>query len=300
MTSLILSLDLSLRRRQALPAAFYVLILTVNQKERKFTETVWQYYKKHGRHDLPWRVRSHLKPYNILVSELMLQQTQVDRVVPKYRAFIQRWGSARALASAPLGEVLRTWQGLGYNRRAKYLHAATKAVTEERNGRFPRALAELRTLPGVGPYTAGAVMAFAHNKPAVLIETNIRSAYIHHFFKDVGAVSDKELIQLIEHTVDVENPREWYWALMDYGSHLKRVEGNNITQSSGYRKQSRFEGSDRQIRGFILRELSNGPVTEKTLQKNLPKEKGRLALQLERLVREGLIEKQRRWYRLPG
>ena len=152
----------------------------MNKKEREFVARVWEYYKAHGRHDLPWRKTTD--PYKILVSELMLQQTQVDRVLLKYKAFLKLFPTARRLAAAPLGDVLRAWQGLGYNRRAKFLHQAAQYVTNELKGRWPKDEAGLLALPGVGPYTARAVLAFAYNEPVVLIETNVRQVFLHHLF----------------------------------------------------------------------------------------------------------------------
>ena len=168
--------------------------------------------------DMPWR--QDTRPYYVLVSELMLQQTQVDRVIPKFEAFIKRFPSEKELAKAPLAEVLKQWQGLGYNRRAKFLHEAAKQIVEL--GEFPHDEAGLLALPGVGKNTAGAIRAYAYNQPAVFIETNVRAVYIHHFFADSDTVDDKDIRELLEETVDREYPRDFYWALMDYGTRLKK------------------------------------------------------------------------------
>lgn len=201
---------------------------------------VLSHYKKHARNHLPWR-KTH-DPYKILVSEMMLQQTQVDRVIPKYEAFIARFPTAKKLASATLAEVLLLWQGLGYNRRAKYLWEAAKQWGET----------ELEELPGVGPYTANAVRVFAYNEPRVLIETNIRAVYIHFLFPNRALVRDSELLPHIRVPKGVE-PREWYAALMDYGSYLKKTVPNPSRKSRHHVRQKKFVGSDRQIRGAILR-----------------------------------------------
>ena len=233
---------------------------------REFQDTVWEYYCEHGRHDLPWRQSlsdGRFDPYRILVSELMLQQTQVQRVMPKYAAFLQQFPTVHQLAQAELGAVLRAWSGLGYNRRAKYLHEAARVISRQTD--FPRTQVALTSLPGVGVNTAGAILAYAYNKPVVFIETNIRTVYIHHFFQDQQGIADSAVREVLHQTVDTEHPREWYWALMDYGSHLKREVGNLNMLSNTYAKQSKFEGSRRQIRGKILRVLGKQSLTQTEL-----------------------------------
>ncbi len=221
---------------------------------QKFQNFIQRWYITYGRHELPWRKTSD--PYHILVSELMLQQTQVERVIPKYLAFIARFPTTKVLAAVPLSEVLILWQGLGYNRRAKYLHQCAKAVEEKHNGQFPQTEAELIELPGIGPYTASAVCAFAYSQPVVLIETNVRTVFLYHFFASQSEVADKEVLKLVAESVDIEHPREWYWALMDYGSYLKKILPNPSRKSKQYSKQSKFSGSLRQVRGEIIRLLS--------------------------------------------
>lgn len=270
----------------------------MTKKTRAFTNTVWKYYQAHGRHDLPWRKTGD--PYKILVSEIMLQQTQVDRVLPKYKAFLKEFPSVRALARAPLSLVLKAWQGLGYNRRAKMLHETAKEVVTEHNGTFPNVYTELIHLPGIGPYTASAILAFAFNQPVSMIETNIRTAYLHHFFKDETDVTDKELVRYIALTLDAKRPREWYWALMDYGAHLKKEHGNPNSRSKHYTKQSKFDGSDRQIRGATIRFLTRKNMTRKELVESLKQyEDIRIDTQLERLKCEGMLIKKGRSFSLP-
>jgi A/G-specific adenine glycosylase len=282
----------------------------MTREERVFVKTVWKYYKLHGRHDHPWRNVSKTLPlsmraYRIMVSEVMLQQTQVDRVVFKYKSFLKRFPSPKILAEAPLGEVLREWQGLGYNRRAKMLHETAKIITHSFRGLTPKSYEELRKLPGIGHYTAGAVMAFAYNEAVPIIETNIRTAYIHHFFADDVDVTDAELFTYIDRTLDRKNPKDWYYALMDYGMFLKKTEGNLNNRSKHYTKQSAFKNSDRQIRGAILKLLSeNLPAgrqdyTRAQLFKKLPFEKDRIDVQLLKLKEEGLIQKKGSVYQLP-
>lgn len=230
----------------------------------QFTDIVWEYYHQNSR-ILPWRVPEKdgtFDPYKILVSEMMLQQTQVPRVIPKYKAFLKTFPTVESLADAPLQAVLQAWQGLGYNRRAKFLReAAVKLV----NVSFPDTIESLILLPGVGKNTAAALLVYAYNQPNVFIETNIRTVYIHHFFNDADQVSDKEILPIVESTLDIENPREWYWALMDYGTYIKSQGLNPSRLSRHYVKQSQFEGSVRQMRGEIIRLLADGPKTYKEL-----------------------------------
>lgn len=230
---------------------------------RSFRNLVWKHYTEHGRHDLPWR-KTH-DPYRILVSEVMLQQTQVERVIPYYRNFLRQFPTARALGNAPLSAVLRAWQGLGYNRRAKMLHEAAKVVVQDHAGRVPSERGSLLTLPGIGPYTAGAIAAFAGNTDGIFIETNIRTAITHHFFREKTVVSDAEVLAVLASVYPAGRAREWYAALMDYGSHLKRTGVRINTRAKGYTKQSTFEGSLRQVRGAILRALSTGSKTKRAL-----------------------------------
>ena len=261
-----------------------------------FIETVWDYYAKHGRHDLPWRIPEadgSFNPYKIVVSELMLQQTQVARVIPKYAAFLARFPSARALAEAELGDVLRAWQGLGYNRRAKFLWQAAQRVVEW--GAFPHTVADLMRLPGVGANTAGAIAAYVFNQPAVFVETNIRSVYMYHFTRDDHIVSDDFIRDAVARTLDSEHPREFYWALMDYGTYLKTKVRNN-QQSKHYVKQSAFHGSKRQVRGQVLRLLSAQAYTSKQLAAAIPDE--RLPVVLTDLKHEGLIMQKKGTYHL--
>lgn len=268
----------------------------MNKSEKAFQKIVTDYYRTSGRHNLPWKKTKD--PYKILVSEIMLQQTQVERVLPKYTEFIKKWPTAKRLAAAPLSEVLKVWQGLGYNRRAKLLHECVKTIVGEYGSTWPREYEELKKLPGIGPYTAGAVMAFAFNKAAPIIETNIRTAYLHHFFVSKTDVSESDLMKLIKKTLDHDNPREWYYALMDYGSHLKKTVGNLNKQAKSYQTQSTFKGSDREIRGAIIRALSEKGRTLQSLQK-LGFKKERLVAQLTSLEKEAMIKKDNRVYRLP-
>lgn len=220
---------------------------------KHFKKAVWKHYDASARAHLPWR--KNLSAYRVYVSEIMLQQTQVERVIPFFRSWMRAFPTVRALASAPQSEVLRLWKGLGYNSRAIRMRRAAETVVREFGGAFPRAYDDLLSLPGIGPYTAGAICAFAGNQPRIFIETNIRRVYLHHFFRGKQSVHDRDILALVERTVDRERPREWYWALMDYGAFLGRTIPNPNTRSRHYVRQSAFEGSDRQIRGRILEVL---------------------------------------------
>lgn len=255
-----------------------------------FQKTIWAYYKKSGRHSLPWRKTKD--PYKILVSELMLQQTQVSRVLVKYAEFLKQFPTIQALADAPLADVLRAWQGLGYNRRAKFLHLLAKEVVKKNKGGLPSTEAELLLLPGIGRATASAIMAFACNKPTVYLETNVRSVFLHYFFKDADGVSDSDLLPLIERAAQGQSAREWNWALLDYGSYIKTTFGNPNARSKHYTKQSKFEGSNRQIRGAVLRELEKGALSKTRLMAQLQFDTTKTEKVLADLQKEQLVSKR--------
>lgn len=251
-----------------------------------FQETVWEYFRTHSR-SMPWR--ENPSAYNVLVSELMLQQTQVSRVIPKFEAFMARFPDIMTLAVAPLADVLVAWNGLGYNRRAKFLHEAAKRIVAEYDHAIPDTLEQLVTLPGIGPNTAGAIVAYTHDQPVVFIETNVRTVLFHHFFNETSVkVSDKELMALAEQVLDREQPRQWYWALMDYGTHLKKTAGGRLDSSKHYKKQSPLKGSPREMRGRILKALTEGALSEMILREQVQADE-RFAPAVEDLVREGLI-----------
>lgn len=255
---------------------------------RDFQSRVYAFY--HGnRRTFPWR-ETH-DPYHILVSEMMLQQTQVERVLPRYLSFIAHFPDFFALASATPGDVVRQWQGLGYNRRAIYLHRIAERVVDCHGGFLPEDEAALRDLPGIGKATAAAIMAFAFGRPSILVETNIRRVFIHCFFPGEIGVTDARIIPLVETTLDLQNPREWYYALMDLGVFLKKKHGNANRRSAHYQRQSAFQGSDRQIRGRILDLLREYPameVDQVLLQLDADPDRSRaLLMQLEN---EGFLE----------
>jgi A/G-specific adenine glycosylase len=188
----------------------------------------------------------------------MLQQTQTGRVVPYWERWMKKWPRPEDLRGASLEEVLREWSGLGYNRRARYLKECAGIITEEYGGRVPDRPEELEKLPGIGAYTAGAVSCFAWNRPAVFIETNIRAVMIHFFFEDRSEIRDAWIFPLLEKYLDPEEPRKWYWALMDYGAALKKLAPNPSRRGARYRPQSGFRGSFRELRGSLVRALVSG------------------------------------------
>jgi A/G-specific adenine glycosylase len=257
---------------------------------RGFQKMVLDYYRRCGR-DLPWR--STTDPYRILVSEFMLQQTQVDRVLPKYLEFIERFPDAAALARAPLQEVLASWSGLGYNRRAQSLKRCAEAIMTCCGGRVPAAQEALEQLPGIGPYTARAVCVFAYNQPCAVLETNIRAVYIHSFFAGQTRVPDADLLPFIEKTLYRRNPRRWYNALMDYGVMLKKACGNPARNSIRHTRQSPFKGSNREIRGAVIKSLlMHQACTAAMLSKKTGFDAEKVKAVIDQLLEEGLVRRQ--------
>ena len=258
--------------------------------KRHFRKIIDSYYRIHRR-SFPWRRTKD--PYRILVSEIMLQQTQAERVVPKYNLFLKRFPSVRTLARASLKDVLTLWQGLGYNRRALSLKKLAETVLEEYSGNIPVERDKLQNLPGIGPYTASAIRTFAWNFPEVFIETNIRSVFIHFFFAGKNNIKDDQIIPRIKETLDRKNPRRWYSALMDYGAYLKTTKPNPSRKSRHYIRQTPFNNSSRELRGKIIAALlkeGNASVSELSARLSLPA--SRILMQLRSLKRDGLIAEE--------
>jgi A/G-specific adenine glycosylase len=254
-----------------------------------FKKFIWKLYTEHKR-AFPWRHNAN--PYEVVISEVMLQQTQTYRVEPKYLAFIAALPNIKALAEADLRTVLTLWQGLGYNRRGKFLHIMAQQIQQNYNGIIPDTPELLAQLPGIGKATAGSICAFAFNKPTIFIETNIRAVFIHYFFSGRNDVHDKEIEPLVAMTVDHENPREWYYALMDYGVYLKKKLPNPSRNSKHHIIQSKFEGSDRQIRGAIIRELTKLQAIESgTLFNVIGGDRARIEYIVQQLINEQFIKK---------
>jgi A/G-specific adenine glycosylase len=255
---------------------------------RNFKKEIWNYYHAYGRHTMPWRKTKD--PYKIMISEYMLQQTQVSRVIEKYAEFLKAFPTIKSLAKASNTQVLKIWQGLGYNRRALYLKQAAESIQKKYNGKVPHTIEELIELPGIGKNTAGAISAYAFNIPAAYIETNIRRVYIHFFFKNKNNVHDTDILKLVEKTLDKKNPREWCFALMDYGKYLCKVVENPNRKSKHYIKQSKFKGSDRELRGKILRILLKAnSISKVKIFTELNEEKLRVEKVLETLVRDRFV-----------
>jgi A/G-specific adenine glycosylase len=262
----------------------------------EFREAVYANYERAGR-SFPWRQR--ISPWGVLVSEFMLQQTQTDRVVPYWERWLERWPAPADLAAAPLEETLREWSGLGYNRRGKNLKECARIITEKYGGTVPQTPEKLLPLPGIGAYTAGAVACFAYNYPSVFIETNIRAAVIHFFFQNTEEITDAELFPVLETSLDRQNPRKWYWALMDYGAALKKLISNPSRKSAHYTKQSRFEGSFRQLRGALIKSLvSQGPAAAEELVRRTGVEPERLYKALEALEKDSMVAEKGGLYRI--
>lgn len=209
--------------------------------------------------DLPWR--DTRDPYGIWLSEVMLQQTQVARVLTRWPEWLERFPTVEALAGASTSDVLAAWQGMGYNRRALALKSAAEEICRSYGGAFPRDAAALKALPGIGPATAQGIRAFAFDLPGVYLETNVRAVFLHELFPQREGVPDRELVPLVRATCPADasdprdDPRTWYFALLDYGAYLKRTIPNPSRRSSSHARQSRFEGSHRQKRAELVRVL---------------------------------------------
>ncbi len=263
-----------------------------------FRAAVYAHHRTNSR-PMPWRETAD--PYHILVSEIMLQQTQVERVRLKYTEFLEVFPDVHALAVAPLSDVLQVWQGLGYNRRAIFLKRCAEEIENSYCGQFPQSIAELQSLPGIGPYTARAVAAFAFGIAEPLIETNIRTVFIHLFFHDRDKVCDSELLPLIAATLDRDNPREWYYALMDYGVMLKQTLPNPGRRSRHHAQQSPFEGSNRQLRSRMLREIMKRPhICLDELVATFGADREAVERNLGEMQREGFLVKQGSGYSVSG
>ena len=257
----------------------------------EFRELIWQSSRTQYR-AMPWRDEPTF--YYVLVSEIMLQQTQVPRVLIKFAEFIEVFPTVETLAAAALADVLRVWSGLGYNRRAKFLLEAARYVVASGQ---PKSVKELTRLPGVGVNTAAAIMNYVYGIATPFIETNIRTVYIHHFFADRVDVSDTEILELVERTIDTEHPRQWFWALMDCGTFLKARHGARLQQNKHYRRQAPLKGSIREVRGQIVKELTRQPLSESSLRVATNAD-DRFTKALSGLLSDRLVENKNGSYRL--
>jgi A/G-specific adenine glycosylase len=267
-------------------------------KNASFAKTVWGFYRTNKR-EFPWR--SVKNPYAILVSEYMLQQTQADRVVPKYEAFLKKFPTIQKLAKAKERDVLALWSGLGYNRRALYLQRTAKQILKEYQGIVPKDPSILETFPGIGPYTARAIITFSYSLPLVFIETNIRSVFVYSFFANRKIpVSDAEIVPFITQTLPLKRSREWYYALMDYGAHLKKTKKTSNSLHTAFKKQKPFKGSLREVRGAIVKCLiaKKGGAKLQNFMSHMLFSKDRVQSALATLVQEGLVKKKGSVYSL--
>lgn len=265
-----------------------------------FKQTVWEQGRAHYR-DLPWR--DTFDPYAILLSEVMLQQTQVARVLGRWEEWLDVFPTIEALAQAPLPPVLELWQGMGYNRRALNLKRCAEEVVAKHGGEIPKDRKALLALPGIGPSTSAGVRIFAFQEPDMYLETNVRTVFIHELFSEQDEVPDKELKALVEETCPQdERVRDWYYALLDYGAHLKKTVPNPSRRSAQYKRQSKFEGSHRQKRAYLLRRIVDGECSLEGLVADIGKAEesaGRKAPSeievrdiLRELEREGFVLEQ--------
>ncbi len=252
---------------------------------------------------MPWRPpqlkvkNGKTSMYAIMVSEIMLQQTQVSRVLPKFQGWMKQFPNLKILASASRKDVLSLWQGLGYTRRAKFLHEAAQKIIKDG---LPKTIIELEDLPGIGHYTARAVATFAWNESHAFVETNIRTVYINHFFKNKETVTDAEILEVARQTLDTDQPREWMYALMDYGSYLKSQGKAHNRGARGFTRQSKFKGSVREVRGSIMRFFTQ-KETLTLRDRNELKEKfdeKRVTEALVGLTKDGLIQQQKNGYKI--
>ena len=265
------------------------------------------YFEKHGR-VFPWRETTDA--YAILLSEVMLQQTQTARVAEYYDRFLARYPAPRALANAPLRELLLLWKGLGYNRRALMLQRACRVIADEHRGKVPLNETALCALPGIGSYTARAILAFAADHPSVLIETNVRTVFLHLFFRERDRVTDREIEQVARALLPMKDSRRWHYALMDFGALLKKALPSVIRKSAHYRVQSKFEGSSRQLRAMVLHEVASKKstsiasvvraVAEKRPEASLPEGRQSIDALIRALTAEGLLSLKRGRLSIPG
>ncbi|NVM45018.1 MAG: winged helix-turn-helix transcriptional regulator [Candidatus Lokiarchaeota archaeon] len=264
---------------------------------RTFQNIIYSYFKQYGR-EFPFR--REINPYNVVISEMMLQQTQTNRVSEKFEQFIQEFPDFQSLANAPLNNVLKVWQGLGYNRRAVALKNIAEKVVNEFDGILPADVEILKSFPQIGHNTASSIVAFAFNMPTFFIEVNIRRVYIYYFFPGKNSVNDSLILPIVRKTLDRANVRKWYYALMDYGVMLKKTHPELNKRSAHYRKQSKFKGSDREIRGKILRLLiANSNLTESDILKELNINSKKLNDILNLLIKEGFIKKEKHLFSIP-
>lgn len=251
---------------------------------KAFQKKVMNWWAENER-DLPWR--RDPSPYNVLVSEIMLQQTQVSRVIPKFNEFLKEFPTIDSLANANNKSLLQVWSGLGYNRRAIWLKEAAKQIVEK--GEFPQSVEELQKLKGVGPYTSRSVLIFAFNQNLAAVDTNIRRVLIASGFAD-ESMSDKELQSIADNVLLRGKSRDWHNALMDYGSQVLTSSSTGISPTSS---QTGYDGSSRQVRGAVIRALTTSDEIDfaeiKSLLDCVVKD-SKLQSIMDGLISDGLVE----------
>jgi len=254
-----------------------------------FQNIIYDFYKNHKR---KFPFRENITPYNVLISEIMLQQTQTERVSEKFLKFIEKFPDFISLSHAPLNAILKEWKGLGYNRRAVALKKIAEIIVKDYNGELTDSKETLESFPQIGHNTASSIITFAFNKPKAFIETNVRRVYIYFFFPRKSKIYDREILPIVRLTIDKNNPREWYYALMDYGVMLKKSHPELNKKSAHYRKQEPFKGSSRQIRGELLKMLIDAKTIEiQEIQKRIKtNDSERLKKILNQLQKEGFIK----------
>ena len=231
-----------------------------NESVAAFQQHILTWYDTFKR-DLPWR--GDADPYHILVSEVMLQQTQVDRVIPKYLAFLERFPTLHSLADASTGDVIREWRGLGYNRRALNLKRAAEAAVRDHGGRLPASVEDLEKLPGIGKYTARAVASFAFGIQVPVVDTNVRRVLSGFAGREL---TDRETWELAERVLPPGRAADWNQALMDYGALAKKAAPRRAAKPA-----QTFTSSNRFWRGRIIDALrERGRVTMDDLLDALP------------------------------
>lgn len=266
-------------------------LLITNTQILRFQKKILSFYKTQGR-TLPWRQTTD--PYRILLSETMLQQTQVSRVITYYTRWIELWPTLQAFAQASRKEVLKAWMGLGYNSRAVNLHRTVQIIVTKFQGDTLVAMKHFEELPGIGIYTSRAVQIFSANTDIVTVDTNIRRILIHEFHLPEN-ISQKELWNIADRCLPHGKSRDWHNALMDYGALVLTSKKTGISPQT---KQSRFEGSDRQIRAKIIRLLLEHPYDDRKLQQQINIEINRLQIILQKMVDQQLITKKNKKYRV--
>jgi A/G-specific adenine glycosylase len=250
-----------------------------------------RWYQKNGRHSLPWR--RNPTPYRVFIAEVMLQQTQADRVREKYEPFLKKYPNVKRLAAAVQSELLRAWSGLGYNRRALHLREAARCIKNIHGGKIPQSFDELCRLPGIGPYTAHAISIFSRNADEACVDTNVRRVLIYEF-QLPKMTTDREIALLAYQVLPKGRARDWHNALMDYGALVATGKRTKISSKS---QQPSFKGSRREKRGAIIRYcLEKKSVTPTAIADLLKVDRDEATELLRVLTKEKFLHFKRGWF----